>query len=421
MWPVVRKRGNDSVPLTNELRFLLTGQGLSALGDRLQDLALPLWVFAVTGSAVQMGLVFAIGILPVIVLGPWAGWVVDRFDRRFLLVITEFSCAAVLGGLLVAVHYGSMVGIYLAVAAAKVFNSVSLPAVQAVIKDAPSPTIVGRATATAGAIAGVASAIGPLVGGAMLAAFGPIPVVIANIASFVASGICCCLLAPHPGSRDLPRPVAANRQVVQLLLGSPPLRRIVGVDIGYFLLSGGIGILGMLIVEESLGSNAAGLFVAALGVGWILGSLVARRRPRRALANLRIVAFAMGPLAVAMATLASVPLAVPFIGIADGAVNALAAISAVLVYQQESAAENIGRVFAVRRMITNSCLGMSYVLLPLVANLLGRQATILASGAMTMAVLFVVLSVGRLRRDRDALGDRVTTAPGTAPVEGDPA
>ena len=414
MMSLVRRRGRDSARLTKELRFLLTGQGLSALGDRLQDLALPLWVFSITGSAVQTGLVFTIGIVPVIVLGPWAGWVVDRFDRRSLLVITEFSCAVVLGGLLLAVHDRSLVGLYLAVAALKVFDSFSLPGVQAVIKDAPSPAVVARATGTSGAIAGVASALGPLVGGAMLTAFGPIPVVIANIASFVISGICCCLLARHPGSRDLPRPVTANRQVVQLLVRQPRLRLVVGTDVGYFLLSGGVGILGMLLIQQSLGSSAAGLFVAAMGVGWILGSLIARRHPARAFANLWFVGVATGPLAVAMALLASVPVAVPFIGIADGAVNALAAISAVLVYQQESAAKNIGRVFAVRRMITNSCVGLSYVLLPLVADSLGRRATVIASGAATMVALLVVLSVGQRRLGPSTVDDEGSATPATA-------
>ena len=74
---------NISVPLWRNRDYLLlwSGQSISWLGGGISQLAVPLLVLALTGSAVQAGLLGALEVLPQIFLGLIAGALVDRWDR----------------------------------------------------------------------------------------------------------------------------------------------------------------------------------------------------------------------------------------------------------------------------------------------------------------------------------------------------
>ncbi len=75
---------------------LWAGQTISQLGDFVSDIALPLLVYEITRSPVGLGLSFGIEMLPLIVIGPFAGVLADRVNRRVLLLVadtTRIFCA----------------------------------------------------------------------------------------------------------------------------------------------------------------------------------------------------------------------------------------------------------------------------------------------------------------------------------------
>jgi DHA3 family macrolide efflux protein-like MFS transporter len=70
--------------------FLLwQGQMVSALGDVVYEIALGFWVLAVTGSTGLMGMLMASSALPRILIAPFAGVIVDRCNRRNMLVLMD--------------------------------------------------------------------------------------------------------------------------------------------------------------------------------------------------------------------------------------------------------------------------------------------------------------------------------------------
>uniref|UniRef100_A0AAU2JZM7 MFS transporter n=1 Tax=Streptomyces sp. NBC_00049 TaxID=2903617 RepID=A0AAU2JZM7_9ACTN len=73
------------------------GQALSVLGGSISLLALPLLVFDATGSIVQMGLVTVVSGTAAIGTGVFAGYVVDRTDRRRLMIVCDLLRAVLLG------------------------------------------------------------------------------------------------------------------------------------------------------------------------------------------------------------------------------------------------------------------------------------------------------------------------------------
>ncbi|WP_061994716.1 MFS transporter [Clostridium sp. ATCC 25772] len=89
--------------------FLLLWQGqlVSALGDMLYIFALEFWILDVTGSTTIMGLLTTLTMLPRIVLGPFIGVLVDRYNKKKVIVITDF----IRGILITVVGISAIIGV----------------------------------------------------------------------------------------------------------------------------------------------------------------------------------------------------------------------------------------------------------------------------------------------------------------------
>jgi MFS family permease len=77
--------------------LLWSGQALSSLGDTIQSIALPLLVLGLTHSAVQTGLVVTLETLPFPLLSLPAGVLVDRWDRRRVMIVCDVLRALAVG------------------------------------------------------------------------------------------------------------------------------------------------------------------------------------------------------------------------------------------------------------------------------------------------------------------------------------
>lgn len=69
--------------------LLLFGQSTSLIGGQLFNIALSLYVLDLTGSALKFASILAIGIVPQIILYPFAGVFVDRLDRKKLIIFLD--------------------------------------------------------------------------------------------------------------------------------------------------------------------------------------------------------------------------------------------------------------------------------------------------------------------------------------------
>ncbi|HKJ38140.1 MAG TPA: MFS transporter, partial [Anaerolineales bacterium] len=72
-----------------------TGQAISLVGSALVQFALVWWLTQKTGSATVLAMATLVGMLPQIVLGPFAGALVDRWNRRIIMIIADSSIAAI--------------------------------------------------------------------------------------------------------------------------------------------------------------------------------------------------------------------------------------------------------------------------------------------------------------------------------------
>jgi MFS family permease len=72
-------------------RMYLGGQAISLIGTWLQVTAQSWVVWELTGSTADLGWLWALNTLPILVLGPWSGVWADRFDRRGILIFTQIG------------------------------------------------------------------------------------------------------------------------------------------------------------------------------------------------------------------------------------------------------------------------------------------------------------------------------------------
>jgi MFS family permease len=135
-----RIREHPYVGLARDARFSAFWMAgtISLFGDRLHQIALGVMVFALTGSALQTGLVFLAATLPNLLLGPIAGTFVDRWDQKRVMIVSDLVRAA----LVLAIPFVVEVGIAFVYVLVFIVTTVSLffrPAKAAIL-----PRIVDR-------------------------------------------------------------------------------------------------------------------------------------------------------------------------------------------------------------------------------------------------------------------------------------
>lgn len=267
-----------------DFRLLFIGLVASMFGDSVMLLATAVWMKMLTGSNSQAGLVTLALIAPAAV-GPALGWIVDRYRRRPFLIVANVLSAAMLLPLYL-VHSGRDVWLLYA---GSLLYGVSYIVLAAGLSGLLKELLPGDLLVQANSLMTTARQglrlIGPLVGAGALAAFGPVPVVTANLLSFLVAALAVgALRVPEA------RPVRSGLHwLTEMAAGLRPLvrdrvlRRTVS-SVALATLT--IGCLeAPLFAYTDLGLHQPATFVGVLaameGVGGILGGLSAPRLVRR--------------------------------------------------------------------------------------------------------------------------------------------
>jgi DHA3 family macrolide efflux protein-like MFS transporter len=182
--------------INKNLGLLLCGQFISEIGDKFYALALSLWVLETTGSPSMMGLVLFSSMVPAIVLGFFIGVVIDRYDRKALLVAADL-----LRGLIVAVvvivYYMDLLSLTVIITAQILLSICSAffdPALQSLIPQVVERERLAKANSMSSLVGGIAMIIGPVLGGLSVAYIGYTFVFIFNSLSFIVSALFKALL-----------------------------------------------------------------------------------------------------------------------------------------------------------------------------------------------------------------------------------
>jgi predicted MFS family arabinose efflux permease len=187
----VRPLAAFSVP--NYHRFVI-GQAVSLVGSWTETVAQALLVLQLTHSGLWLGLATAARYLPVLLLTPYAGLIVDRADKRTVLLVTQASLAAlslILGALVLlgAIHLWMVFAIALAFG---VLTALDNPARMAFIPEMVGPRLIRNAVTLNSTFVNVGRAVGPVVAASLVAGVGLGWCFVVNGVSFV--GVLAALL-----------------------------------------------------------------------------------------------------------------------------------------------------------------------------------------------------------------------------------
>lgn len=166
------------------------GRFVSLIGSGIQSLALALYILDLTGSGTMMGTFLLVTLLPRVILGPIAGVIGDRIDRKKIMVYMDFARGILIGIMAILAFRGQMgiVSVYIFQLCISVMDIFFDPATSAMLPDIVEKKNLTRANSILGMINGVSYVIGPALGG-ILYPLGIGVVFLINSSSFIASGV----------------------------------------------------------------------------------------------------------------------------------------------------------------------------------------------------------------------------------------
>jgi MFS family permease len=407
-WALLRRR---------DFGLLWAGGLISETGDWFLLVGLPVWVFQTTGSSLVTATVFLVGLLPSLVVGPLAGVLVDRWDRRRTLVAVSLAQAAFLLPLLAVDGRDRLWVVYLVMAVEAALGQLNDPARNALVPSLVRGDDLVGANALIGLNSNLARLVGSPLGGVLVELAGLPGLVIGDALSFLLGATLIALVRSPSSPRRHPDP-AVGRRRLSTALGGVGREWVDGLRVtvrdhglrwglvvnGMAAVAQGIfTVLFVLFVAEELGGDGAdvGLLRGVQAIGGLLGGVLvvglARRLEAGRLLGVSLLVFALVDLAIwngPMATTALwlylglfVAAGIPGIGILTG-------LTALVQEQTDDA--YLGRVFATYYGSFNGLMALGM----LAAGLLGDAVGILPvlNGQAALGMLAGVVALATLGR-----------------------
>jgi MFS family permease len=402
MLEATARRGPSALKFHNA-RLFVAGQGLSNIGTFSQMVALSLLVLQLTDSGLALGAVMAAQALPILLLAPWAGSLLDRLPLRRVLFVTALMGAVQAGCLAVLALTGTInlawvFGLAIGLGCIQVFDR---PGGQAFIAELVPREAIAGAVGLSSSAQAMGRLGGPALAAVLYAWAGAGSVFAVNAASFAAVLVALVLLR---SSELLPRAIHPSKRTdmstaLRFAWRSPPIRSAL-------LANALIGLLAFNFPTffasiSSLTFDQPSLFGAAESINAVTalaaGVLLARQARRPTLSTAGIAAACLGSsLAwVALSPTGTVFLAaMPYFGFAV----VWYATSSQTLIQQHSPAEMGGRMMS---LYTLGSMGTT----PLGALIVGaavdrwspRAAIGLGASSAVVAGLVLILIAARAR------------------------
>jgi MFS family permease len=268
-------------------RLFFSGQSVSLIGTWMTRIATSWLVYRLTGSALLLGIVGFAGQIPSFILAPFAGVLVDRWNRHHLLVITQVL--ALLQSLAMALlALTGLIKIWHVIALSVfqgLINAFDMPARQAfVVEMVERREDLANAIALNSSMVNAARLLGPSIGGVVIAAFGEGWCFMIDAISYLAV-IASLLAMSLPARVSLPTKDANIFQQLRegwvYAVNFAPIRNVLLLLALVSLVGMPYTVLMPIFANQTLhgGPNTLGLLMAASGVGALIGAmfLAARR------------------------------------------------------------------------------------------------------------------------------------------------
>lgn len=369
-------------------RQLFLAQTASRSGDALRTVALAIVVFQLTGSGLGTAGVVVAEILPVLLLAPIAGELVDRLPRRGVMIAADVWRTALMA--LLPLVDSQVVAVYAVAFALSVGSVFFNPAAGSLVPTlVPERQLVAANSGlwTAAVLAQIVLA--PLAGG-IVAAAGATPAFLLNAATYAVSALLLLRLRvpARPASTSAAGSWAHRVGEGLTVLATDRLLRVLAL--GQLLAALSAGATSALLVvlagqHLDVGARGFGLLIGAIGIGAVAGPFLLTRLtddPRRPV-------FVFGPyllrgvVDLVVATLSALPIALAAMAV-YGLGTSTGAVTFNSLLQAHTRPEVRGRVFAGMDLLWQTGRLVSLVGGGLLADAIGIRAVYYLGGALLL-------------------------------------
>ena len=430
---------------TRAFLMIWLGQMISFIGSGLTSFALGVWVFQKTGDITQYALISMFFVLPGVLLGPLTGTLVDRWDRRTTMFISDLGAG--LSTLSIAVVYllgGLQIWyIYLAVFMNGAFGSLRMPSMQAAMTVMIPKKNLGR-TSGMMEIVGIGEyLIAPSLAGVLMGSIGLAGIVMIDFSTFLVA-ISILLFIRIPRAAVTAEGRAGHGTVLQeavygwkYIMARPGLTALMVLFAFTNFTTEMTVVLFTPLILSFASTTKLGLAMSLCSSGFLVGGLLMSiwGGPKRRVPVMLTLMILLGIFSAMIGLRASVGLIVVSGFLATLTVPIISSSNQVI-WQKKVAADVQGRVFAIRRTITLATPLVTYAiagplsdrvfepLMGVKGALSGSFGQVLGMGpGRGIGLLFVcmgllltlVTAIGclspRLRKVEEELPDAVTAQP----------
>lgn len=260
---------------------LWLSQLVSNFGDSLHYIALVVLVYELTGRGTAVALLVAAEVVPVLVLGPIAGVVIDRFSRKSVLIGADVARSLLALSL---VWPQGAWHVYVVAAGIAMGNTFFNPTVQAVIPELTTEDQRLAANSVSWSTGRLVQIVATAIAGGLIALIGTDAAFVLNAATFAVSALLIVKLVipAHAGQlgqdtkRGLDRYLGDVRAGLRYALRDRLVSRLLIVQGFASLATGATGAMLVVLSEQHLGLRPSGFawLIGAIGVGALVGPLI---------------------------------------------------------------------------------------------------------------------------------------------------
>ena len=405
------KQSNEPRPARWAPRFfaIWIGQAFSLLGSMLVQFALVWWLTQTTGSATVLATATLVAVLPGIFIGPVAGALVDRWNRRSIMIVADSLIALVTLGLIFLYATGRMQvwQVYVAMFLRAALGGFHWPAMQSSTSLMVPKEHLARIAGLNQSLMGVMNIISPPLGALLLSVL-PLGRVLAVdvITAMLAVAPLFFVAIPQPErSAEAAVPGAARASVwadlragFRYVAGWPGLLAILILAMAInFVVNPAFALMPILVTKYfGLGALQLGWLESVWGLGVVTGGLVLgvwggfKRRVVTSL--LGIIGMGIGTLIVGLSPVGAFVMALTGMLVA-GFMNPIVNGPFMAVMQSSVAPEMQGRVFSLIQSASLAMMPLSLLIAGPIADAFGVRVWYVVGGVLCIVLGLVAFAV----------------------------
>jgi MFS family permease len=385
-----------------QFRLLITSALLGSVGTQMREV-INLWVvYELTGSALHLGILGALRVIPLVVLGLLGGVLADMIDRRKLLQFGQISGLAftALTGVLALTGTLQWWHVYIITLLATSATTLDEPARMALVNGSVPRTHLLNAVTLSSTVHQASILLGPSLGGMIIALANPGIAYMVNSGLFIASVLAVLALRDIQAVEGRKRPSFNRRELLEglhFVLQTPIILALITLDFGVVLFTS-YRMLTPLFAEDILGKGAAGMgalqtapavgFLIASGVLLMLGDV----KKKGLAVVIGVIGYAIATFAFAVSEVFLLSL---FFMALMGAFDGIGSIVRKTTVQLLVPDEIRGRATAVMQVFTRGTTSAGFVATGAIAAAFGASAALMIGAVLAMIALIAVLLTWR--------------------------